>query len=359
MSAELFGKSNYNGGFKKRNWWKLKDGQSVFRLLPAMGDLGADGKWSVFWKIHYGYKNSKKQMRVFQSPEIKNNKTKMVESPDAALERIQKLKAQFEEAKKTGNVELAARLDKLVGQKGQFNLDSNHYINAMDQQGNIGLLRIRHRAKLALETTIKELEAKNIDPLSPENGRFLIFTRSGTGLDTSFKVTVLQEQINHPELGQVNRDIVHVLTPEIASRLLAWKDGKYVYREAARLDTLFKKPTSEEVARIVAEGEKAVDEILDAKDSDSASDAPTDEDDTETAAAAQAAPQPAPAPVQTAPAPAPAPVAAAPAPVATPAAAPALFGASAPLNTSQPTSTKTTAQAINDMSDDDFLKSLG
>jgi hypothetical protein len=250
------GKAKYGGDYVKRKYWKLKDGEAVFRILPPLGDLADDGKWSVFYNVHYGYQNSQKQMRVFQSPLVKNRKTKMIEVPDAALERIEKLKAEYEKAKRNGPPDLLERLDKLVGPKGQFNLDNNHYVNAIDTQGNIGILKLRHRAKLALDATIKRLRETGTDPLSAENGRFFVFRRSGNGLDTTFQVEILKEKITVEKVGPVEREIVHVLTDDIITRLS---------KEAAQLDKLFKRPTSEEVARIVSEGSRAVDEILDAK----------------------------------------------------------------------------------------------
>lgn len=365
MSQSLLGNANYDKGFTKRNWWKLKDGQQVFRILPPVGDLQKNGQWSAFWNVHYGYKNTKKQMRVFQSSLVKNRKTKMIESPDAALERIEKLKAQFEAAKKEGNTELAKKLDLLVGQKGQYNLDSNHYMNAMDQQGNVGLLRIRHRAKLALDLAIKKLRDKGVDPLSVENGRFFIFTRSGSGLDTTFTVDVLEKELDIAGVGNVKQEIVHTLTPEIINSLLAFKDNKFVYKAAARLDTLFKRPTSAEVARIVTEGATAVDDIIDAKTDENTTvePDPSDFEPEHSQAPATALP---PQALATPSSPAPAAVAPTPVAVATPqpaqtaaaaAPAPSLVSSAPPVNTSQPS--QTTAQAINLMSDEDFLKSLG
>ena len=105
-------------------------------------------------------------MRVFQSPLVKNRKTKMVEVADKALERIEKLKAELEKAKEAKNGELVERLMKLVGgQKAIYNMDSHHYVNAIDTQGNIGILKIRHRAKQALDATIKKLRDSGVDPL--------------------------------------------------------------------------------------------------------------------------------------------------------------------------------------------------
>src|ERR1035437_557294 len=250
------GKAKY--GYTKKNYWKLKDGELVFRILPPMGDLADDQIWSYFYNVHYGYKNSKGQMRTFQSPLVKNRKTKMIEVPDAALERIENLKAQWEAAKKAGNAELSAKLNELVGPKAKFNLDNNHYVNAMDLQGNIGILKLRHRAMTALKATIKRLTDVGVDPLDQDTGRFFVFRRSGTGLDTAFQVDIFKEKLNVPNVGVVERDVVHALTPEIIGRFK---------EECGKLDQLYPCPTSEEVARIVNEGVAAVDEILDTSSS--------------------------------------------------------------------------------------------
>ena len=81
----------------------------------------------------------------------------MIEVADAAKDRITNLKAKFEEAKKAGNKAVVDRLDPLVGSHWMYNLDNNHYMNVVDAQGNIGILKIRHKAKLALEAEIKKL----------------------------------------------------------------------------------------------------------------------------------------------------------------------------------------------------------
>lgn len=346
--ATKIGSASY--GSKKRNYFKLKDGESVFRILPPLGDLAEAGRWSVFWNVHYGYKNSKGQLRAFQSPLVKNRKTKMVEQPDLALEKIEKLKAALEQAKKDKNAEMEAGLLKLVGPKGQFNLDSNHYMNVIDQQGNIGVLKIRHRCKLALDATIKALLDKGIDPLSVDNGRFFVFRRSGNALETTFQVSVLQNEREVPEIGKVYVDVVHKLDEALIGRL---------EKEAAQLDKLFKKPTSEQVARIVKEGAKAVDEILDAKEessggSDDSGDEGYDgsEEETSTPSTQAAAPQAA-SPVTTA-----APAATQTTPVAAPVQTAQTLTQTAPKAESLATPPQTTAQKVSEMDNEEFLKSL-
>lgn len=364
------GKAKYGGN--KRTYFKIKDGDNTYRILPPIGDLADKGIWSVFYKVHYGYKNSEGKLRPFESPLVKNYKNKIVEVPDAALERIEKLKAQLEAAKKAGDSKLVAKLNEFVGPKGSFNLDSNHYVNAIDTQGNIGILKLRHRAKVALDAVMKKLRENGVDPLDPDTGRFFTITRSGTGLDTTFQVNVATKKMNIPGVGDVQQEIVHTLDEGIIARLST---------EAADLSKLFKKPTSSEVARIVAEGAVAVDEILDGKgqgtegtgggeDYDDSGDYADDSSSAQSAAPTTAATAGLTATTQVAEAIASVPGAAealGAETVAKAVAAPlktetaSVQAAPAPVQTAAPVATApaTTAAQVNEMSDADFLKSLG
>jgi hypothetical protein len=276
------GSAKYGGEYKKKTFAKLKEGEAMYRILPPLGDLADKGVWSVYWNVHYGYTNSAGKLRTFASPLVKNSKTKMIEVPDAALERIQKGKAQLEEAKKAGNAELASRLTVLFsGPKPKFNMDSNHYMNAVDASGNIVILQLRHTAKKLLDIEIKALRDKGIDPLAVDTGRYFTFRRTGMGLDTEFKVSVAQETINLPGTNEeVKRDIKHTLTQELIARLEA---------EAGDLDSLYKTPSAAEVAQIVAEGAPAVDRILDAKGASAGDEVDADEATTPAAQAKPAA----------------------------------------------------------------------
>jgi len=250
MSTKI-GKARYGSG-SQRKYFKLKDGDQAFRILPPLGELADAGRWSVFHSVHYGYKTSDGKQKPFLSPEVKNRKTNMVEVQDAAKERIETLKAKYEEAKKSGNKAVFDKLHELVGPTGMYNLDNNHYMNVVDMQGNIGILKLRHRAKLALETQIKALNAQGVDPLSVEDGRFFVFTRSGMGRDTTFAVSILKEKMTLDEAtaktfglkagSQVERDVVHSLNDEFISRLGT---------EAGELNKLYKRLSAEEVQSVV------------------------------------------------------------------------------------------------------------
>jgi hypothetical protein len=228
-------------------------------------------------------------------------------------------------------------------------------MNAIDLQGNIGILKLRHKAKLALDAEIAKLRKKNIDPLGLENRRFFVFTRTGTANETSFKVEVYKKLINVDGIGEVEQEVVSSLGDDVLDRL-----GD----EAAKLDKIFKAPTPEEVERIVKESYLAtgvspnIDEILgfnntgNASQAEEMTDEPGDEETAEAAPEVAAAPAPAPTP-------APAPKAAAPAapPPAEKKAAPAPApAATKPAAAATPPTTK---EKLAEMSDSEFLASLG
>lgn len=238
------GKARFGSqGGQQRKYFKLKDGEQAYRILPPIGELADQGRWSVFHSVHYGYKSSDGKQKPFLTCEVKNRKNGMIEVADAAKDRITTLKAKLEEAKKAGNKALADKLEPLVGATGMYNLDNNHYMNVVDAQGNVGILKIRHKAKLALEAEIKSLNADGVDPLSVEDGRFFVFTRTGMGRDTTFGVKVLKEKIKVEGVGNVERDVVHKLDDSLIARLDT---------EAGELNKIFKSLTAEEVKQVVA-----------------------------------------------------------------------------------------------------------
>ncbi len=240
MSVKI-GKAKF-GGQTQRKYFKLKEGEQAYRILPPLGDLADQGRWSMFHSVHYGYKSTDGKQKPFLSCEVKNRKNGMIEVADAAKDRITNFKAKLEEAKKAGNKAVVDALDPLVGPIGMYNLDNNHYVNVIDAQGNIGILKIRHKAKLALEAEIKQLNNDGVDPLSVDNGRFFVFTRTGMGRDTTFGVKVLKEKLTVQGVGLVERDVVHVLDEETINRLEA---------EAGQLGKIFKSLTAEEIKQIV------------------------------------------------------------------------------------------------------------
>lgn len=253
MSDVKIGSSRY--GKSKKTYFKMKPGSNVFRILPPIGKLADAEQWAVYHKVHYGYettpdpKTGKAKLRPFLSPERYNWDTKMVEVPDAAKQRIDALRAAQAKAKEAGMTE---KVQLISAQLQKYNLDKKWYVNAMDLQGNIGLLKIPHKAKQSLDAEIDKLQARGIAPTNVENGRYFEFTKTGEGRETQYKVNVYEEPV-----------VVNGKTyKEEKEHTLSSDDIKKYKSEYFELSELFKAPTSEQVARMVSEGARAVDEIL-------------------------------------------------------------------------------------------------
>lgn len=264
------GKPKTGGGSNKK-YFKLKQGDNVYRILPPLGDLADSGVWAVYHKVHYGYtglpdSSGKARMRPFVSPEVLNRKTRMVEVSDAAKERIEKMKSAMVDAKERGDNSTVEKLKNLLR---QFNLDNKWYVNAMNLEGEIGLLKIPHKAKQALDSEIKRLEQEGVEALGVDNGRFFVFTRSGQNRDTQYGVRVHKQKIEVQGLGMVEKDLSHTLTADIIARLES---------ESHKLDRLYPKPTAEQVAQMVNGGPAAVEEILGSKKSGANDDSGMDDE---------------------------------------------------------------------------------
>ena len=249
------GKASYNKGFTKKNWFKMKDGDNVYRILPPLFDFAEKGKWSEFYKIEYGYTNSQGQIKPFPCNRVVNPKTKMVEVECPACVKREALKIEIETLKEAfRNKKITQQqLKEEVEARRSFNLDSKHYVNAIDLNGTIGLLKIPYKAKKSLDAEIDKLRDQGIDPLSVETGRFFIFNRSGIMLDTLYSVSVYSQTINHPELGTVKKEINHVLDDATLAKLET---------EAFDLSKIFKKLSDEQIKDIVENGAEGVDRAL-------------------------------------------------------------------------------------------------
>jgi hypothetical protein len=239
------GKAQYEAK-KRKNYFSIKEGDHLFRILPPLGNLADKNKWAVYYSVHYGYLNSEKKMKPFASPEWRNPKTKVVEVRDAAKDRLKEMEKALDDAKKAGNTAVVKAIEEMLN---TYNLDSHWYVNAINANNEIGLLKIRHKAKLALDAEIKKLVAMGIDPTSVDQGRFFEFSRTGSGRDTVYSVRVAKKKENIPGHGIVEKDWTHVLDESIIARLDS---------EAFELDRIFPKPTEEEV-RAIVEGDKAKD----------------------------------------------------------------------------------------------------
>lgn len=242
---DVFGEAKL-GESGKTHWFKFpKEGGSlVLRVLPPYGSLKASGRWSQYYVTHFGYRDTKGKLRTFESPEVINRSNRMIEVADPAMERIKALRAAQEKAKIENNTELVKKIGE---QLRVFNAKKAHYMNVIDMDGKIGVFSIPHKMKMALDAKIKELQQKGVNPLSAQNGRFFVFTRTGTGVNTVHQVDVYRDP-------STDQQVSSTLTLEIAERMQS---------EGVDLGKLYVKPTPEEVAEIVkANGGAVIEAVL-------------------------------------------------------------------------------------------------
>lgn len=244
----------------KKNYFSIKKGTQVFRILPPLGDLADRGIWNRYYAVHFGYKTTEGYMRPFCSPEVVNRKTKMVEVRDAAKDYIDSLLkakttllSKLEQSPEDSVVK--AQLAKTESLLSTFNLEKRYYVNAMDQNGNIGLLKLKTREKNALDAAREQIkQEEDVDPIGVV-GAYLTFTKHGDGRDSSVLVSANYVSTK-TETGKVVKSLN---THDLAS------DSSTISRldtASFDLDKLFVRPTSEEVAFMVKGGAEAVTQVM-------------------------------------------------------------------------------------------------
>jgi hypothetical protein len=256
------GSAKYGGG--KKNF-KIKDGDNIYGILPPMGELADKGKWSMYYRVEWGYKDLAGKLKPFQDVRVVNHNSKMVEIESAAhlyREQLAVNKESLVALFKAGQasqeqVKEATELAK------QYNLDCKHYVNAITPTGEIGLLKIGHKAKIALDAAIKNLRAQGIEPIGLTGvffniNRFIPKNAAGRDmpLDTTYTITPYSENVQANINGQlqlVQQRKHYQLDDSIINRL-----GD----EAYELGSLYPVVTAEDVERFVREGAVAVDQVL-------------------------------------------------------------------------------------------------
>lgn len=209
--------------FKKKNYYKQVDGDVIFRIIPPLEQFTDNPRdWAKFHSVVFGFKNTQGKIRAFESTLVEKydneTKTRTVETPCPAVDFINNLKDKLEEAEKAGNTAAVAKLNTLVGMMGVYSVDRNYHMNVIDLQGNIGILKIRSKAKAELDKAIEKLKAKGVNPLSLDNGRFFVFSRSGRGGLTNYQVTEYKESVER-DGETLDKSVVHKITPELLAKI--------------------------------------------------------------------------------------------------------------------------------------------
>jgi hypothetical protein len=244
------GTPNYGG--KKKNNWRIKEGSNIYRILPPLGKFANEGKWATFEKLHWGYKGSK-GMRPFSCIEVKDFKTKMVKVQCPECDLIAQKKSQLEQytnklkAEGKSEADIKDFVKPITDWLMAHNLDKKWYVNAMAADNQIGRLAIPHKSYEQLQLVLNDLTQKQgVDPIGVDGGVYFDFERTGSGNQTSHRVTVVQEA-QKIDIGNGKTATAMVvkpapLTADMIARLAA---------EAYDLKDSFRRLTFDEIKRLV------------------------------------------------------------------------------------------------------------
>lgn len=263
MSGFKIGEASAGGGnFVKKEWTKFKSGMSlVVRVLPPMGDLAEKGIWSKYYAIHFGYRGTDGKMLVFQSTFNKDRESGEILVGDAALDRIEALKAKKEKLDKALEAlpEDDARRPGIEAQALEnkelletFNVEKKYYMNVIDLAGKISALPLGYKEFNALKELRKTLQdEEQIDLVSPGTGIFLSLSKTGRGFDTSFSITpYLETTVVDGKKVKSYKELP--ITEDMYAKL---------ERESHDLGNLYPAVTPEQIEAMVNEGAVAVDVV--------------------------------------------------------------------------------------------------
>lgn len=259
MTVQI-GKAKYNVS-EKRNIFKIKDGNNVFRILPPIGTMADKNKWAVYAKIHWGLKTSDNKYMNFLCVEKKDNKTKMVTERCALCDEIADMKATRDAKAKAladkgaSREEIAVRTKTEEDWLRKYNLDTKWHVNVINREGEVGLLKFAHSYYKDLELLINNLVdppkdpvtgkqvRKPIDPIDPAEGvLFDFFYREGNQKTRVQKVNLIKET---KDVGGESVEVIKKV-PLSEAMLTKFMAGFY------DLGNLARKLTPEEIKTIVS-----------------------------------------------------------------------------------------------------------
>lgn len=281
-AQEYVGTAKFGNDAPKRNWenanWSIKKGETaVYRILPPFGKLAPSGRWFKFESVVWGFKGTDGKQKPFRSILQKNRKG-MIERPDPAVAWIEgknvELQERIKELKTKGKskLEIEKLTEPLQAFVNQYRVNKFFILNVMRQDGQIGRLSLKYRHKQALDALFDDLLNKeNINPIDPEQGVWVEFSKRGEGRDTQFFCRAVEDVTK--EGGRTLKSIrLAPLTPA---------DLKRMKGEAFELTMAYRDITDEDVARLAeSQGDPdVVDSVFGTKVSKSATNV---DDDTTT-----------------------------------------------------------------------------
>lgn len=255
MSESVIGTAKFGSETKKKDYsnanWKVEANQpNVYRILPPFKTLAEQGRWAQYEAVVWGFKGTNGKQKPFKSIQRKG-RNGMLEQDDPAVTWITSLNNQrqerLEEYKKEGMPlkTALAKVENLTELTSQYRVDKFFSVNVMRQDGAIGKLKLKIKAKQNLDLLFKRLmEEEGINPIDPSEGVWVDFRRNGEGRDTSYSCEVVYDVIT-----EGNRKL-----KAIKAAPLSEKDLARMKDEAFDLPFSYREIEYEDIKRMVDSG---------------------------------------------------------------------------------------------------------
>lgn len=270
MSEVKYGKYSAGNldGRPKKNYFKVKEGSNIFRVLPPFGSLAEQGVIAKYWAAYWLPFSSGKKRAI--SSILQMGRDKRIIQDDPLYQKIETLKKSLESMKKDGtqNPAIIEALDKRVY---ELQVDKAYYLNAISPSGEIGLLKIKYTAFQALKERLRQLEKDGIDPINMGTGVYFDFKKAKDDHGkTVYGVDIHTKTFKSPATGKLTTELVEAVIDETTL--------KRMEKEAFDLTTLYKILTPEEQAAVATLDPKVMDRIFARPESNTASSETTEEE---------------------------------------------------------------------------------
>jgi hypothetical protein len=217
MSAFKIGTTKLDGGRKGsgKTFFKLEDGNNLFRILPPMWSLADSDRYYKYWRIHWGFSTSDGHQTPVVCTERKD-KNKVVVERCAICDMVEEAKRELNYLKENGASpeQLKTFEDSRIN---PYEGRGAYYVYAVNSAGEIGILQMKKTMKEAYEAKYRELSDEGIQA-DGVNGVYMNFKRTGQGrYNTKYTVEVAMEA--DPTNPRSKRYKEHVLTEDLINKI--------------------------------------------------------------------------------------------------------------------------------------------
>jgi hypothetical protein len=239
----VLGKANYgkqNGFGGGLGWFYIENNKdNVYRVLPPMKSLAAEGKYAKYYRTHRGFRGSDGKQKPFQCIEEFNFKQKLITRHCPICDIVADLTAEVATFKERGATD-----DQIREYRNKnifpFQAEGKYYLNVVNTEGKIGILAIGNTMFKALDLLAQEQEKKGKDICGVE-GFYLNFKNKSEYKGDKKPIPSVELAQKEDEQGNL-RYVPHSVNQEFAQRLV---------KEAADLGNIFKTLDIEQITRIV------------------------------------------------------------------------------------------------------------